>query len=428
MTAPAYACRVLRLPASELREGGRVLGCMLAHMREEGNALVCAEGDTDVYTPMLGSTDLFGFGGNLASYLPESSELRYLNKSAHCAVPLQTEKVMCARAADGTDYVYVFSGSLVHAHTFAQEQSVYCGLISDCAVVAYHERLYAPKGLTVHFSALLDFTAEGWTADESEQGMSTFDLYPSCGNVVDAFVAHEKLCFLREFGMTLLTAYADVYNFRLADAPYDCGKAIGGTGAVCCGDGYFFTERGLCVFDGTKAARAEGAADGEINLSSPIRVSVRGNTLYASVTKKDGAKALYAYEPACKRGRYLLNGFSLISAREGAYLLRDGDVYELGGKGIPEGKRCALELRLSLSDLCEGEKRLESVVVEGQGAFRIRASGADGIAVSAEGGAGGRIVLPAAVRGETVSLEISSDDVAFRIDALSLCVRKEDRL
>ena len=66
--------------------------------------------------------------------------------------------------------------------------------------------------------------------------------------------------------------------------------------------------------------------------------------------------------------------------------------------------------------------------MEGQGAFRIRASGADGIAVSAEGGAGGRIVLPAAVRGETVSLEISSDDVAFRIDALSLCVRKEDRL
>ena len=427
MTAPAYARRVVRLPAEELREGGRVLACTLYHMRDRDGAIVCAEGEAYKYTSMVKGTDLFGFGKHLACYMPEEKAIHYLDNSLHRTAPMTFYRLQSAFGADGEEYVYHVGPSLIYAHS-QTEETVSCGLITDCSVAAYRDRAYAPKGRTVRFSKLLNLSGSGWREEEAEQGWSTFEVSPVGGNIVDALPVHDKLCFLREYGITLLTAYADVYNFRLSDIPYDCGKIVPRTGAVCCGDLYFFTERGLCVFDGTKASRAENAADGDIDLAQDIRMSVRGNILYASVTAKDGGKTIYAYEPYAKRGRYLLNEFIVISVMEGAYLLRKNLVYELTGRAIPEGKRCRLCLTLTFADLYEGEKRMEALVIEGAGDFRVSVTGEAGTAVTAAGRANVRLELPAAVRGETFAVELSTEDPDFCIRAVSFCMRREDRV
>ena len=427
MNAPASSRRVLRLPVKELRRGGRVLSCTLTHFREAGDALVCAEGESFAYTPLTGTSDLFGAGGHLAAYRPDAGEVNYLDTPAQSTVPVGTEFLWAAEDGEGVEHMYACGNGIVQAHTLSAEGVVSCGLLTDCAVVAYHERLFAPNGRKVRFSALGDYAGEGWAADEAEQGMSSFTLSARGGKIVGAFAVHEKLCFLREYGVTVLTAYADVYNFRLTDLACRCGKILPHTAAVCCGDGYFFSERGLCVFDGSGVERAEGAADEEIDLSQPVRVSVKGSTLYAAVTKRGGGAALYAYDPAVRRGRYLCNSFSRLSAGEGAYLLREGNVYALGGHGLPQGGRCELALTLSLADLYEGEKRLEALVVEGGGTFHIRAAGEEG-ETEAEGRANVRIALPAAVRGECIRLHISSSEEDAYVRAVSLCVRREERL
>lgn len=429
MSPPAFTRRTIRLPASEIREGGRVLSCTLEHLREAEGAIVCAEGDEYAFTPDYGATDVFGVGGHLAAYLPDLNEVHYINETVKRPVPSGVTKMRYARAADGTEYVYVFTDAIVHAHKLTgEETSVYCGLLSYVTVTAYHERLYVPDGRKVKFSKLLDFSAEGWQAEESEQGMSSFYLHSPGGDITDALVAHGKLVLLREEGITLLTGYADVYNFRLTDVVYTCGRMIAGTGAVCCGDVYFFTEKGLCVFDGNKTARAEGASDSTVDLTQPIRISVRGDTLFASVTRTDGEQAIYAYEPVLRRGRFLFNPYECITAGEGAYLLRGTQLYALSGRAVPAGKRCKLSLELALSDLIDGEKRLEAVVIEGTGAVRVSAAGADGVPIACDGVAGERISIPSAVRGETVSVVISSEDASLCMHAVTFCVRKEDRV
>ena len=426
MNAPKCSRRVLRLGAEMLREGGRVLACTLGHMRREGNALVCAEGETFAYALFSGTADLFGCGGHLAAYLSESDTLRYLDRPATHTAPTELARVQSVIAADGTEYVYAI-GSVVLAHTPDGDDYTACGPLTDVAVAAYRERVFAASGRTVRFGKLLDFSGEGWLADEAEQGRASFELHPAGGNIVDMLPVRGKLCFFRACGITLLTAYADVYNFRLSDIAYDCGEIVKGSAALCCGNAYFFTSRGLCVFDGASAARAEGAADGEIDCAQPIRVSVRGNTLYAAVTKRDGAAALYAYDPSEKCGRYLFNSFEKLSAGEGGYLMRDGAAYALRGRGIPAGRACTLTLTVSLADLYEGEKRVEAVSVEGKGNFSVSVAGENG-AAAAEGAANARVLLPFAVRGECVTLTVRAAQEDFRIGAVALSVRKKDRV
>lgn len=426
MNAPRCSRRVLRLGAEMLREEGRVLACSLGHIRREGGALVCAEGETFAYALFPGTEDVYAFGGHLAAYLPESAALRYLDRPAMHTAPAELSRVQSVTAADGTEYVYVL-GAVALVHRPDETGHASCGLLTDTAVAAYRERVFAASGRTVKFGKLLDFSGEGWLADEAEQGRASFELHPEGGNIVDMLPVQGKLCFFREYGVTALTAYADVYNFRLADIPFDCGKIVKGSAVLCGGNAYFFTERGLCVTDGKSAARAEGAADGGIDLAAPVRVSVRGGTLYAAVTKKNGAAALYAYDPCEKCGRYLFLNFEKLSAGEGAYLMRGGAAYAPEGRGVPSGRRCELSLTISLADLYEGEKRVEAVTVEGEGAFSVTVAGEEGTA-TVSAAANRRAALPFAVRGECVSLTVSAGEADFRIRAVSLSVRGEERV
>ena len=426
MNAPAAKRQVVRLSAHELREGGRVLACTLSHFREAEGALVCAEGETHVYTAVTGAAELFGCGGHLLSYVPSQGKVYFLDTAGSCDAPAGVHRLCWAPAADGA-YIYMLGSMLTKAFCVTETESVSCGGLATCAVVPYHERLFAVDGRTVRFGKLLDFSGGQWSGGAGEQGPASFELPPRGGDVVDAFVLGETLYFLREETVTALTAYADPYNFRLREIAFTNGKAKENSAALCCGQAYFFTERGLCRFDGTRVTRAAGAADGEIDLTAGVRASVCGNVLYFAVTKKDGTAALYAYEPLFERGRYLLCGAGTLSLGEGGHVMRDGLVYALGGKAAPQNGRCTLSFTLSFADAFCGETRVESIFVEGEGGFRVTVRGAED-EETAEGTANERIVLASAVRGSVFGVEISSSDAAVRIGAVSVCVRKEDRI
>ena len=425
MASSAY--KTLYLPASELREGGRVLSCTLVHMRDGAGGIVCAEGLTYRTVASAGTSALFGGRGQVYGYTASNKTIVAIGGTdSYTQVTAAPERLFWAEDSEGDVFLYEV-GTLVSAVFGGEDGRVDLGMMTDCAFAVYRERIYAPKGRTVHFSALFDFTGEGW-ATAAEQGPSDFTVSACGGDIVDALPAHGVLCLLREHGITCLTAYADVYNFRLQDLPYACGDIVPKSGVVCCGDLYFFTSEGLCVFDGTSAARAKNACDEEIDLAQPVFMSVSGNTVYAGVTRRDGSSAIYAYDHAAARGRYLLYPYALFARGEGAYLMQaDSGVYALQGAGLPEGGACSASFTLSLADLGAYNKRLEAFTLEGEGDFLLRITG-NGGTMSVQGQAGKRILLPQTVCGETLTVSLTSPSAAFRIGAIALDVRREDRI
>ena len=103
-------------------------------------------------------------------------------------------------------------------------------------------------------------------------------------------------------------------------------------------------------------------------------------------------------------------------------------MYRLTGKALPSAGGCKLVAEMVLSDLGEGEKRLEAVYISGSGSFTVSAAGEDGLSSSASAKAGEWTRFPIAVRGENISLTVSFSQTAACIDGIGLRVRREDRI
>lgn len=147
----------------------------------------------------------------------------------------------------------------------------------------------------------------------------------------------------------------------------------------------------------------------------------------ASVTLTDGTTAVYIYDPVQKRGRFIRRSFEKCAFGNNVYTMRGGSAYRLTGKALPSAGTCKLVAEFSLTDLGEGEKRLEAVRISGNGTFSVTAAGEED-AVTASVAAGDWVRLPAAVRGEDLTLTVSAGQSAAVLRCLDLRVRREDRI
>ena len=426
MNAPACVRHVMRCPVGELHAGeGRVRAVRLDHMREEGGALIPAEAETEAAQLPAGTTDIWSIDDRLLAYRQDNETVTLLSDSRVYPATDQLVRIVNNVAADGGDAVTALCKDALYVYSNNNATStVYTPAPSVTNVVAHRERLFGASGKRIRYTKPLEFRS--WTP-YGEQDAGYCDLPTAGGDVVDVVAMRDRVYFLREYAVTRLTGYADVYNFRLQEVPYAMGKIVSfaAVGGECA---YFFTESGLCRFDGSAAGPAAGADDGDIDLAQPIRVDTwRGRGLAASVKLKDGTQALYIYEPAVRRGRFVRRSFEKFAAANAVVLMRAGKAYRLTGRALPEGG-CSLTARFALASLGDGEKRLEAVFVEGEGEVYLEAWGEDGVPRSCRGKAGEWLDFAAGVRAEQVTVRISSQDEGIAIRALTLRVRREGRV
>lgn len=430
MSVPSCRRHVLHVPVRSLHEGeGCVRSVRLDHMREACGALVCAEGETPVVTLPEGSLGFYCVDDRIIALLPSGDRVQLLSNGHVYILEEGLEegllRIVNNLDVNGNDAITaICNGGVYQFSNIGVTSAEYKPAPSTTNIVLHRERLFGAAGRRICYTKRLNF--KSWT-QYGEQDAGWCDLLPDGGDVVDVVAMRDRVYFLREYGITRFTGYADVYNFRLDDLPYGMGKIIS-RAAVLGGCAYFFTECGLCRFDGTSAEPAPGAADGEIDLSQPVRAEQAGETmLAASVTLKDGSAALYVYEPVCGRGRFVRRAYEKIAGGNAVNLMRNGAVYRLGGRALPDSG-CSLTVRFALGDLGDGEKRLEALRIAGEGSVRAEASGEDGTVRSCTGKAGEWLDFAAGVRGETVTVRIDSEDEAVRILSLTLRIRREERL
>ena len=427
MSVPSNRRHIVRFKAASMRAGeGRVRAHRLDHLREEKGALVCAEGESTATTLPSLTTDIWCVGDRLLAYRASRKTLTVLMNNRMYLVGEEVIRVAEIVESSGAKSIFVICPDGLYLFSnVGVSTTKYDPAPTTTNLVLFHERVIGAAGQQMRYTAPSDIRS--WVS-YGEQTAGWCDLLPTGGDVVDVVGMRGNVYFLREHGITCLTGYVDVYNFRLEDIPFGMGRIVSHA-AVIGEKAYFFTECGLCCFDGSRTERAPGAMDEEIDLSNILRVQMAGERIFAaSVGLTDGSQALYLYEPARERGRFVRRNFENFTAGDDIYLMRGTAAYRLTGRALPSGGSCCLTATFALGDLGEGEKRLEGVFLDGKGSFEVEAVGEDGIARSRTGEAGQWIDFPASVRGETVTLRIQSSDVDLSIGEILLRVRREDRV
>ena len=134
------------------------------------------------------------------------------------------------------------------------------------------------------------------------------------------------------------------------------------------------------------------------------------------------------YEPVLRRGRFVRHAFEKFAAANALVIMREGKAYRLTGCALPAGGSCSVTAEFALSGLGEGEKKLEAVYVAGAGNVLAEAFGPDGVCRRCSGSAGEWLDFAAGVRGESVTVRISSQDEDISVREIALRIRREDRL
>ena len=426
LKVPARAHRAVRLSAEAFSEGGRVLSAKLVHMRERDGALICGEGEEEVAALPQGTGKLFYAGGQLFAYLTTKQYFELIGTALRRAADDTVFRLVHVPLKEGGGCFFAVSdGQLQQFDATDAYTYNYGNNLSDTGVALFHERLFAAKGDRLSVTACDDF--EDWV-NHAEQGPGYFELPSPGGKIADLAVLRGALYLFRERGITKVEGCADVFAFRAEEMTCHCGRIAPHSVCVCGGEAYFFTENGLCRFDGTRAERAPGAADGEIDFSSVSRPERYRNGILARVALRAGGSALYAYDAFYRRGRFINLPCELCAADGEAYIAREGTIYRLTDAPTLPAGGAMVELVLTFSDLGDSEKRTEAVVLEGCGTFAVRAFGENGRMGEACGRTGERLPLNRAVLGETVRLQLIPQSADCALRSATLYVGREERI
>lgn len=422
LRVPVSARSALRLTARAMLEDARILGFRAEHFRYADGAFVCAEGEEEAYELPAGTQAIFAAGESLLAYEAAEGRLRYMDSGA--VRPVDAGIFRVASFVDAEGQRQTFSLSPDKLQLFSVDNAMSTAVAknaTDTNLVLCHERLFCAKGSRVRFTPCLDM--QSW-AITKEQGPGWIDLPSAYGDIGDIAVLRDGIFLFRANGITRLRAYGDTLNFRAEEMPYACGRLVARTVAVCGETALFFTDRGLCAFDGTSARRAECAFDSMLDLTEPLTTGAANGVFYACAALRGGGRALYAYDLAEGCGRILGHAVQHAAFGASVWLMRGGRAYRLTERGLPASGACAVEFSVSLSGCGEGEKRLEAAVPDGEGTFELYVSGEDG-ACAAVCRAGERAVFSHAVRGETLKVRFTASSQDARLCALTLYIRRD---
>lgn len=419
---PACTRYTLDFPLSLLRACGKIRRVRLSHMKEEGGALVCAEGTALKYN-FRGQLDgLYCIPAELLFFSMPAAQFTRIGKNYFTYVREQIHSVVECYDKNGNQFICF----LTETHLYRVYSTSYMTVANfggTCAALHY-ERLYFASGERLYYTEPMVYTT---LTTDTTYGGGYIDFPDAGGKILEIVSFKDKLYLFRERGITAVTAFGDPLNFKTAALPYSCGDIITGS-VACCGEKiYFFTQNGFYSFDGSLCKKVENADEDDVDLTAAIHSVCYGGRYYAGIKKSGGTRVFYSYDPKTERGRYINLDCNLVAANDKLYFTSGNTIYEFSGKALPENGECALEVVFTPGDQKAGEKFAESVYVAGAGGITLSLVSDRGEKTAVKGRCGKLIRLPRALRGETFGLKITPDDADFEIRSVSVCMRRDDK-
>lgn len=409
-------------------DGLQAYSPVLSHMKMTDEGLVCSEGSN--YCGQVPYEDMRIFGAADEIYAFSDMEARvyliHAEKSLPVADKEMLNRVVAHMGDDGT--LHVFSVTDNKIYRFCSGETIGVSLTDGGTCIAFHyERMFVGKGMRIYYSAPLSYNTR---KDVSTQGVGYIDLPSGYGDILELVSYRDKLYLFRERGITAVTAFADTLNFKAVSVPYGLGQIVPNT-VVCCGDKvYFFSEYGLCAFNGTSCEKIREATAGKLALHKTANAVTYRNQFYAAARGLDGKSYIYNYDPITGYGRILCTGANFIAAGDGLYWLSGYNLYQLGEKSLPDYGEVSLTIRVPLSKYATKACYVESVVVEGESMgyeLAVTLTSESGKSYTVKGKMGKRLRFPNAVSGSEFNLSVIMQEKDFVIRSVTLFLRKENR-
>ncbi len=414
---PVYRRRSVKRELSLFRERQGALLCRGLHFREEGDALVCAEGAEEIAEVAPG-TVLYapeGHGGEPFFYSDGTLRSDSTSYPGFSAPP---NAVICYRAESGDLFYALTDGELILLP--AGMASVSVGEGGTCAAVHY-ERLFLAKGDVLSWKKPFA-PSDG---SESAQGGGHVQLPSAAGDILSIVPYREQLFLFRERGITRLRTSGDPFEFQATEIPFSCGKLIRGSVRLCGAQVLFCTESGVFSFDGSSVTRLSGCGFSEIGPADEMCSAAHDGKYYALATVW-GEKCIWCVDPSQKRGYFLRRKADSLAGGRELLFTEEGKLFRPSGRELPLlGRReCVLETERSTLGLSAKNKYLDGIVLEGEGRFRVEARGM-GFPHAVHGRAGERLRFPVPVRGTSFSLRLRTLSPDATLRAVLFDVREE---
>ncbi len=416
-----------RVTVDTLRSSARVSGYELVNLRQRGNALVGTGGAEAVCTAPVGASRiLYAAGGKVI-----------LSTSNGVAVWPETKSIGLGGAAYGMGCLRD-EENIAH-YLFTTDMGVKCVKEQNGALTVLPIE-NAPQGkcIAIHrerafvagreyLSYTPPFRAQTWYREiqEGETGRSIFELEagriplpPEGGDAVALIAYDDRLYLFREFEILRIRADSNDLNYKIEQVRCDYGAVKEGSVQVCGGKLTFFTDRGLCVWDGgeLRLACSEYPA-----LKSPLSSAAYGEKYCALAA--DGN--LFCYDAASEKICLLtLAAEHLASGYDGIYFRHGGTVFRLNErKTIPSDLQTKFALAVEIGKRSGRERRLDGIAVEGRGTFQVGLTTDKG-SMKIQADAEKRVPLPKVLPGSVLDISLSSTgDV--EIKAIVLHFREE---
>lgn len=422
LLSPALRRRTVTRRLSLYKEKSGALVCGGVQFREEGGALVCAEGAEKKFEILDPACKFFTSSGQIRRPFCycESRTLFLLDDGTpYAGIP--DFRAVAGYEKEGENFFGVNREGLylLSDGSYSVVEGAKGG---DCICVSC-ERLIVAQGQTVRWSKPL-FPGD-WTESLREAGY--VDLPSPGGRILSMQALGGRVLLIRENGLCALTMRGDPLAFCAENVPYGGGRIVPDSAALCKDKIVFLAEDGLYAFDGSRAKRLSGCGFSQIAPQKGFSAVSAAGKYYAAVETKDGEKRIWVVEPEEERGHFLRMRAEMLAGGERLLFLSGNTLYALTDCGIPEEERreCALDTERSLLGLSPRKKYLDGVSVEGEGSFRVEARAEKGAMRAAEGRAGERLLFPVPVSGTSFSFHITTPSERARIKSLTFELREE---
>lgn len=406
LNTPVYTRRKICRALSLFRVKSGALVAEGVHVREQDDALVCAEGREFVRELPIETTALIrciGMDHGLFAYA--DGILYDLARGNLYACPELPVRILCFLAGNEKQFFALTLTALYRLESGTDGSAGAMTAIADGGVcgAVHNERLFVASGYRVRYSKPL-FPCD-WTL--ATQGAGYLDLPAEGGEIREILSFQDDLYLIRERGISRLYASGDTLGFRAESVPYSCGEirngsAVNGGKAI-----YFFTESGLFRFNGSSCVRMAHCGSEMIARDKAVTAAFAGGNYHAIVTV-NGERCLFCFDSETRRGHFVRFPAEQIAGGKELLFSEGKNLYRLTERGV--GIR---DSELSIGQTAFGlslhEKMLDGIMIEGSGRFRIEVRAGRGSARFARGRAGEPIRFPDPLRGIAFSMRLRSD-------------------
>ena len=214
-----------------------------------------------------------------------------------------------------------------------------------------------------------------WSHDLDKGGYLLLD--PERGNVLNILSFNGKLVLVREYGLTVINMFGSPENYATGITDTSCEKIYKNTAVVAEGKLIFFTQTGLCAFDGSRIIRLEHRNARDI-LNGFCAVGFAGNYILACESAALQRKVLLCYRIA--------DGESYIIDCEAEALLASDAVYVYGNGNVKRLEEGNFEYTAERLDFgTHKNKTLTKITFKGGADMEVTCGDKTRVYVGAEG-------------------------------------------